>query len=101
MKVQKECGCAGRHSLCDTCVHARVIRGHSQNEEITLCKRLYEPIVIPFAVKECADYLQKLMFGTAKVKEFTWEIRISHSGVSEDFALATGEIKLGKNPEDA
>ena len=49
----------GQDSKCDTCVYARIIRGYSESEKITICDRILEPIRIPFRVRECSDYVDK------------------------------------------
>jgi hypothetical protein len=46
----------GNESRCDTCVHARLIKGYLEKERIVFCDALYDPILIPFPVAECSDY---------------------------------------------
>ena len=88
-------------SLCETCAHGRLIKGHAHRQQIVICTRYFDPVVVPFPVKECSDYAQKLEFSLARVKELTWEIQISYDGASENYALATGKIELNKKKEDA
>lgn len=46
----------GDGSLCETCVHAQVVQGHSKVERITICDYTYYPIQVPFRVCECTAY---------------------------------------------
>ena len=43
----------GDESRCDTCTHARIIEGYAESERITFCDAMYDPIRIPFKVRQC------------------------------------------------
>ncbi len=88
-------------SLCETCTHARLVKGHTERQEIVICTRYFDPVVVPFPVKDCSDYAQKPEFNLARVKELTWELQISYDGASENYAVASGKIELNKKKEDA
>jgi hypothetical protein len=51
----------GTTSRCDTCVHACVIRGYSENEKLTICEYPYPAFPVPFKVAECTNYANKAL----------------------------------------
>jgi hypothetical protein len=88
-------------SLCETCMHARLVKGHAERQQIVVCTRYFDPVIVPFPVRECSDYAQNPALNLARVKELTWEIQISYDGASENYALASGKIDLNKRNDDA
>jgi hypothetical protein len=88
-------------SLCETCVYARLVKGHADRQQIVICTKYYDPMLLPFPVKECSDYEQNRIFDLARVKELTWEIQVSYDGTGEAHALAGGKIDLNKRNDDA
>ena len=89
-------------SLCETCVHASTIKGHAEPQQIVICTRHFDPVVVPFAVKECSEYMQTAAVNPARAKEMAWAIHISYDGAGESYAVACGKIELNKrNNEDA
>ncbi len=70
----------GQDSRCDSCVYARVIRGYSESERITLCDRLYEAIRVPFKVRECSDYIDKRLPRIEYLEDIAWVIRSKSAG---------------------
>ena len=70
----------GQDSRCDSCVFARVIRGYSESECITLCDRLYEAIRIPFKVRECSDYIDKRLPRIEHLEDIAWIMRSKSAG---------------------
>lgn len=75
----------GNESRCDTCVYARIIRGYAENERITLCDRLFEPIHIPFKVYECSDYADKRLPCVEDMEEIAWQLRTKDAGKKAGF----------------
>jgi hypothetical protein len=48
---------AGAASLCDSCRHSRITRGHKLDEEIVVCgASATETTRVTFKVAECSDY---------------------------------------------
>jgi len=89
-------------SLCETCAYASTIKGHAERQQIVICTKHFDPVLVPFPVKECSDYAQTLAVNPARAKELAWAVHISYDGVGEPHALATGKIELNKrNNEDA
>jgi hypothetical protein len=44
-------------SLCDTCRHAKTVRGQRLDEQIVFCRGMsYEPVRIGFRVASCSEY---------------------------------------------
>lgn len=93
----------GQESRCDSCVYARVIRGYSQSEKITLCDRIFEPIRIPFPVRECSDYLDRRLPCVEDLENIAWVLRSKSAGKSAGFicvtALTDAEV-LGTQEEE-
>lgn len=77
----------GQASRCDSCVYARIIRGHAQSEKITICDRLFEPIRILFPVSECTDYLDKRLPCIEDLEQMAWELRSKSAGKRAGFVF--------------
>ena len=75
----------GQDSRCDSCVFARVIRGYSESECITLCDRLYEAIRIPFKVRECTDFVDKRLPRIEHLEDIAWVLRSKSAGSRAGF----------------
>src|SRR5215470_15134318 len=79
----------GQESRCDSCVYSRIIRGYSQSEKITLCDRMFEPIRIPFPVRECTDYLDKRLPCVEDLEDIAWLPRSKSAGKNAGFVSVT------------
>ena len=77
----------GQASQCDTCVYARIIRGYSESEKITICDRLFEAIRIPFRVRECTDYVDKRLPCIEDLEEIAWQLRSKSAGKKAGFVV--------------
>jgi len=77
----------GQASRCDTCVYARIIRGYSQSEKITLCDRLFQPLRIPFPVSECTDYVDKRLPCIEDLEQMAWELLSKSAGKRAGFVF--------------
>jgi hypothetical protein len=49
----------GSASLCRTCTNAQVMTGYRESDLVTMCDRMYRPIVVPFAIYDCTGYYDK------------------------------------------
>ena len=78
----------GQASRCDTCVYARIIRGYSHSEKITMCDRIFQPMRIPFPVSECTDYLDKRLPCIEDLEQMAWELRSKSAGKRAGFIYA-------------
>jgi hypothetical protein len=79
----------GQESRCDSCVYSRIIRGYSQSEKITLCDRMFEPIRIPFPVRECSDYVDKRLPCVEDLEDIAWLLRSKSAGKNAGFISRT------------
>jgi hypothetical protein len=79
----------GQTSQCDTCVYARIIRGYSESEKITICDRLFEAIRIPFRVRECSDYVDKRLPCIEDLEEIAWLLRSKSAGKRAGFVAVS------------
>jgi hypothetical protein len=75
----------GQVSQCDTCVYARIIRGYSESEKITLCDRIFQAVHIPFRVRECSDYVDKRLPCIEDLEEIAWQLRSKSAGKRAGF----------------
>ena len=97
----------GQDSKCDTCVYARMIRGYSESEKITICDRIFEPIRIPFRVRECSDYLDKRLPCVEDLEDIAWVLRSKSAGKRAGFisidqnSAAEPEESPVSEPEEA
>lgn len=79
----------GQNSKCDTCVYARIIRGYSESEKITICDRIFEPIPIPFRVRDCSDYMDKRLPCVEDLEDIAWVLRSKSAGSRAGFIRST------------
>jgi hypothetical protein len=84
----------GQASQCDTCVYARIIRGYSESEKITICDRLFEAIRIPFRVRECSDYVDKRLPCIEDLEEIAWQLRSKSAGKKAGFVVPVPEDQV-------
>ncbi|HEX7287952.1 MAG TPA: hypothetical protein VF532_17315 [Candidatus Angelobacter sp.] len=75
----------GQESKCDTCVYSRIIRGYSESEKITFCDRIFEPVRIPFRVRECSDYMDKRLPCVEDLEDIAWVLRSKSAGKRAGF----------------
>lgn len=80
----------GQASQCDTCVYARIIRGYSESEKITLCDRIFQAVQIPFRVRECSDYLDKRLPCIEDLEDIAWQLRSKSAGKRAGFVGIEG-----------
>ena len=90
----------GQASQCDTCVYARIIRGYSESEKITICDRLFEAIRIPFRVRECSDYVDKRLPCIEDLEEIAWQLRSKSAGKKAGFVVAAALQDQAKIEEE-
>ena len=90
----------GRESLCRTCRHAHMQLGYSESEEEVRCGYHYEaPRLVLFAVRECSDYLSKLVPTLREMEEMAFVIDLKKGNPRAGFGGAT--VLIGKREEDS
>jgi hypothetical protein len=63
-------------SLCDTCVHSRIIRGRRLEEELVLCTELtLNTVQITFKVTSCSEYADNREPSYHELCEKAWILR--------------------------
>jgi hypothetical protein len=63
-------------SLCWTCRHARVVRGHALDEEVVFCDAMtMRPVRITFMVSSCSDYDDGRLPSYYQLLEQAWILR--------------------------
>jgi hypothetical protein len=91
----------GQESRCDSCVYSRIIRGYSESEKITLCDRIFEPIRIPFPVRDCSDYLDKRLPCVEDLEDIAWVLRSKSAGKTAGFIPITALTDAQEEIDDA
>jgi len=81
----------GNESRCETCTHARIIRGYAESERIVICTGMYDPIRIPFKVMQCTDYEDRRLPDFDNMKEIAWQIRSKSAGSVAGFVTVPEE----------
>ena len=75
----------GNESRCDTCTHARIIQGYAESEKIVFCNSLWDPIRIPFSVRQCSAYEDKRLPDIEELEEIAWQLRSKSAGKRAGF----------------
>lgn len=83
----------GSESRCDTCTYARIIQGYAESEKIVFCNNLWDPIRIPFSVRQCSAYEDKRLPDVDEMKEIAWQIRTKSAGSVAGFVTVPEETK--------
>ena len=81
----------GSESRCDTCTHARIIQGYAESEKIVYCNSMWDPIRIPFNVRQCSVYEDKRLPDIDELKEIAWQIRSKSAGSIAGFVTMPAE----------
>jgi hypothetical protein len=95
----------GTESRCDTCTHARIVKGYAESERITICDYRYPPLRVPFRVYQCSDYTDKRLPDFEEMKEIAWNLRTKSAGHQAGFLVtiqtgSTWEQKKEEEDED-
>ena len=61
-------------SLCYSCGNAVVIRGFRDAEVLVFCERFYPDQKIPFLVRECSTYTDRMLPSKHDMEEIAWPV---------------------------
>ena len=87
-------------SLCLTCMFAGIIRGYAESEMITLCRRFWEPLRVPFKVSQCSEYADRRLPDVEDMEEIAWSLRSKSAGRKAGFLPASCLTASQEDPED-
>jgi hypothetical protein len=59
-------------SLCESCMHAHLVRGYRENEEMVVCQATYPGERIPFRVRECSGHAERQRQTLAQMEKIAW-----------------------------
>jgi hypothetical protein len=59
-------------SLCETCVHAHLVKGFRESEQLVVCQACYPERTVPFRVRECSGYTQVKRQTLKQMEEIAW-----------------------------
>ena len=89
----------GKESLCRTCRHAHIQLGYSESEEEIRCGYFrWNTRMVPFAVRDCSDYLSKLQPTLDEMEEMAFSIDLRKGNPRAGFGGAT--VFVSKCEED-
>ncbi len=97
MKIQLKRGTPtdGR-SLCESCMHAHLVRGYRENEEMVVCQATYPGERIPFRVRECSGYAERQRQTLSQMEKIAWVLTPKGVRRQAGFA-ANGEPRMDKD----
>jgi hypothetical protein len=73
-------------SKCASCLHAHIVRGYRESEELAYCTVTYgPPLVVPFKVYQCTSYLDRSRPTWKQMEELAIDILPLSSGKSAGF----------------
>ncbi len=90
----------GDESLCNTCTNARVIKGYSDTERITVCDWGSETMKVPFRVRECSGYSDRRIPPLYEMKQIAWMLVSKGAGRNIGFVSAAEFQKLQNEDEN-
>lgn len=91
----------GNESRCETCTHARIIQGYAESEQIVFCNSLWDPIRIPFKVRQCSSYEDKRLPDVDDLEEIAWPLVSKSAGRSAGFVIASGTRATRKEQDES
>lgn len=59
-------------SLCETCMHAHIVRGFSETEELVICCFTYPNHRVNFRVRKCNDYTETKRQTLKQMEDMAW-----------------------------
>jgi hypothetical protein len=59
-------------SLCQSCIWGLVLKGYRASDEMSVCRRPYIDIRVPFPVRECSSYCDKSLPSTEEMEKIAW-----------------------------
>lgn len=79
----------GQESLCRTCRHAHIQLGYSESEEEIRCGYFEQPRLVLFAVRQCSDYLSKVLPTLYEMQKMASIINVKKAKRRAGFEVAT------------
>jgi hypothetical protein len=90
----------GQESLCRTCRHAHIQLGYSESEEEIRCGYFrWNARMVPFAVRDCNDYLSKLVPTLDEMEDMAFVIDVRKINPRAGFGGAA--VTISKLEEDS
>lgn len=87
-------------SKCVSCVHAHILRGYRESEEVIYCTLPYgPPLKVPFKVYECSCYLDRNRPTWKQMEDLAIDILPLSSGKPAGFRVKTKEEADQLDPE--
>jgi len=83
-------------SLCGSCMHAHLVKGYRENEEIVTCQATYPGERIPFRVRECSGYAERQRQTLSQMEKIAWVLTPKGVKRRAGFA-ATPELEKEKD----
>lgn len=78
-------------SKCASCVHAHILRGFRESEEVVYCTFAYDRLLlVPFKVYQCSSYTDRQRPTWKQMKDLAIDILPLSSGKTAGFCAETG-----------
>jgi hypothetical protein len=91
----------GSESLCRTCRHAHIQNGYADSEEEVRCGFFYDqPRLVPFAVSQCTDFLDKLSPTLYEMQKIAFVIDVKKAKQIKGFGDAAVTITRPEEDDD-
>jgi hypothetical protein len=78
-------------SLCDTCVHAHIVRGYRETEQMAVCTYVTPMVRMTFPVRECSSHIDKTREPLYEMKKVAWELQPRGSKRQAGFVASGSE----------
>jgi hypothetical protein len=85
-------------SLCDSCMHAHVLRGFSESKEQVICCFTYPNHRVDFRVYQCNDYAEVKRQTLKQMEDMAW-VLMPREGKRVPGFVRPGEIPEGEQIE--
>ncbi len=88
-------------SKCASCVHAHILRGFRESEEMAFCTVPFgPPLKVPFKVYECSSYLDRNRPTWKEMKDLAIDLLPLSSSKPAGFRLSTDEESAEDEAEE-
>ena len=91
---------AESQSKCASCLHAHILRGFRESEEITYCTFSYDrPLQVPFKVHDCTMYTDRTRPTWKQMEDLAIDILPLSSGSGKPAGFAAREVSTEPEKE--
>ncbi len=93
-------GSGGSESLCLTCAYSHVVQGFVESQQLIVCKCVYPPWKVAFAVRKCSGYANRCAPNVEEMREIAHVLVRGQRGKQVGFVTADQYRELEIEDED-